>query len=264
VITRARETAPLLFGPEKRVSNVHHLWSLLSGRNPNDTLVMTDGKTHRSPKLTITRIISLASLLLAIIAVFLALKKPQALNTPQTPTAVAANAQSFQSKVDQMAQAQVQGQSGAEVHLTAGEVSAAFAQASDQGNASPAVTTPSAATPAPAASADASAALVSGSFDPANMPEPVVTFEGDQVKGQFLTEVGGKKVYVTVAGHLGAKDGYANFQPTEFKVGDLNVPVSLVNDALQKKMLEQRDKLKLPDYISDIRVENGELVVKQK
>ena len=69
---------------------------------------------------------------------------------------------------------------------------------------------------------------------------------------------------MTIAGRLGSKDGYASFDPTEFKVGDLNVPVSLVNDALQKKMLEQRDRLKLPDYVSDIHVENGQLVIKQK
>src|SRR6266480_7629558 len=67
-----------------------------------------------------------------------------------------------------------------------------------------------------------------------------------------------------LAGHLGAKDGYATFEPTEFKVGDLNIPVSLVNDALQKKLLEQRDRLKLPEFVSDVRVENGELIVKQK
>jgi len=96
------------------------------------------------------------------------------------------------------------------------------------------------------------------------MPEPIVSFDGDQIKGQFLTQVAGKEVYVTIAGHLGSKGGYASFDPTEFKVGDLNVPVSLVNDALQKKLLEQRDRLKLPDYVSDIHVENGELVVKQK
>ena len=47
-------------------------------------------------------------------------------------------------------------------------------------------------------------------------------------------------------GRLGEKDGYATFDPTEFKVGDLDVPVSLVNPALQKKLAEQRDRLKLP------------------
>ena len=61
-----------------------------------------------------------------------------------------------------------------------------------------------------------------------------MNFEGDIARGQFLTQVAGKDVWVTLAGHLGSQDGYATFVPTEFKVGDLNVPVSLVNDALQK------------------------------
>jgi len=52
-----------------------------------------------------------------------------------------------------------------------------------------------------------------------------VNFSGDVVRGQFLTQVAGKDVWVTLAGHLGSNDGYATFAPTEFKVGDLNVPV---------------------------------------
>jgi hypothetical protein len=110
---------------------------------------------------------------------------------------------------------------------------------------------------------DIAAALNAADGEP-SVGEPVVTFEGDLVRGQFLSELGGKKVYITVSGHLGSKDGYATFDPTEFKVGDLNVPVSLVNDALQKKMVEQRDKLKLPDYVGGVKVENGELVVTKK
>ena len=65
-------------------------------------------------------------------------------------------------------------------------------------------------------------------------------------------------------GHLGSKDGYATFDPTEFKVGDLNVPVSLVNDQLQKRLGEQRDRLKLPDSVSGLKVENGEVVLSNK
>jgi len=74
----------------------------------------------------------------------------------------------------------------------------------------------------------------------------------------------GKDVWVTISGHLGSKDGYATFDPTEFKVGDMNVPVSLVNPTLQKKLAEQHDQLKLPDYVGDVRVQNGELVMQQK
>ena len=79
-----------------------------------------------------------------------------------------------------------------------------------------------------------------------------------------MTKIAGKDVYVTLAGHLGSKDGYATFDPTEFKVGDLSVPVSLVNDALQKKLGEQKDRLKLPDNVGEMKVENGQLVMTQK
>jgi hypothetical protein len=91
-----------------------------------------------------------------------------------------------------------------------------------------------------------------------------VKLEDDIVKGQFQAEVAGQKVYVTVAGHLGAKDGYATFEPTEFRIGDMKIPVSMVNAQLQKKMSEQRDRMKLPDFISDVSVKNGELVIKRK
>ncbi len=91
-----------------------------------------------------------------------------------------------------------------------------------------------------------------------------MSFDGDVAHGQFLTQIAGKDVWVTLSGHLGSKDGYATFDPTEFKVGDLNVPVSLVNDALQKKLNEQRDRLKLPDNVGGMKVENGELVMTQK
>ncbi len=91
-----------------------------------------------------------------------------------------------------------------------------------------------------------------------------MNFDGDVARGQFVTQFGGKDVYVTLAGHLGSKDGYATFDPTEFKVGDLSIPVSLVNDALQKRLTEQRDRMKLPDNVDGIKVENGELVMTGK
>jgi hypothetical protein len=80
-----------------------------------------------------------------------------------------------------------------------------------------------------------------------NIKDQKVTYEGDMVHGQFLTEVAGKDVWITISGHIGQKDGYATFDPTEFKVGNMNVPVSLVNPLLQRKMLEERDRLKLSE-----------------
>ena len=80
-----------------------------------------------------------------------------------------------------------------------------------------------------------------------NIKDQQVTMEGDVVHGKFLTEIGGKDVWVTISGHMGEKDGYATFDPTEIKVGDMEVPVSLVNPALQKKLAEERDRLKIPN-----------------
>ena len=97
-----------------------------------------------------------------------------------------------------------------------------------------------------------------------NIKDYQVSMDGDIVRGQFLTQIAGKDVYLTLAGHLGAKDGYATFDATEVKVGDLSVPASLVNEVLQKKLAEQRDQLKLPNNVKDLKVENGELVFVEK
>jgi len=188
-------------------------------------------------------------LIALIVAVFLLMKKPEPVAKPQDAATVAANAQSYQTKLQQLEQAKEQGQSQAEVHLTAGEISAAITQAG--------------AIPAPAIETPA-LAPGSATAEQPKVTDYQVSFEGDIVRGQFSTEVAGKQLYVTIGGHLGARDGYATFDPTEFKVGDLSVPVSLVNDQLQRRLQEQRDRLKLPDFVGDVRVQNGELVIKEK
>lgn len=216
-------------------------------------------KSDGTGKIGLGRILSIGTLLIAVAALMLALKQPQPVATRQSPAEIATNSQSFQTKVSQLELAQAQGQTGSEVRLTADEIGAAIAQAE---RAMPSLPAQGKAPGAAGPPADTAAAP--SSVETVSVDEPVISFEGDIVRGQFVTEVAGKKTYVTVAGHLGSKNGYATFEPTEFKVGDLKVPVSLVNDALQKKMLEQQDRLKLPDFVSDVRVENGELVVKQK
>lgn len=231
-------------------------------------------------KLKIDRIISISTLIAALVAIVLVLKRPAPVAQPQAPTAIAAHAQSFDEKMAQLQQAapfspQAQSGSGAaaqtssqtspsrssspsqpaagfseqpksEVRLSSDEVGAALAQALGAAGSS-------------ALSADSNI----GSDAPA-IKDQQISFDGDIVHGQFLTEIAGKDVWVTVSGHLGSQDGYATFEPTEFKVGDLSIPISLVNPALQKKMAEQRDRMKLPDYVGGVKVENGQLVMQQK
>jgi hypothetical protein len=219
-------------------------------------------------KIKLDRIISMATLSASVIAIFLVLKKPEPVAHPQTPADINANAESFGQKMEQLEQAAQQPQSSsgtsyqttasqnqqatsssppkAQVRINSDEISAALTRA--VGAATSGELTP-----------DSNV----GSSAP-TIKDQQVSFEGDVVHGQFLTEIAGKDVWVTVSGHLASKDGYATFEPTEFKVGDLNVPVSLVNPALQKKLAEQRDRLKLPDYVGDMKVQNGELVMEKK
>jgi hypothetical protein len=219
-------------------------------------------------KFKIDRIISIATLVASLVAIVLVLKKPAPVAPRQAPAAIAAHAESFDQKMAQFEQQTQQSPAAgsseasrpdagpasspasqapkAEVHINSDEISAVLAQS--LGTAGASGLTP-----------DSNV----GSGAPA-IKDQNVSFDGDVVHGQFLTEVAGKDVWITISGHIGEKDGYATFDPTEFKVGDLSVPVSLVNPTLQKKLAEERDRLKLPDNVGGVKVENGQLVMKQK
>jgi hypothetical protein len=222
-------------------------------------------------KFKLDRIISIATLVASLVAIILVLKKPAPVAHPQAPAAIAEHAQSFDQKMarfEQEAQQETQPSSGspdtsqaaaspssspssqnpkAEVHINSDEISAVIAQSLGNAGGISGLT--------PNASVGSSAPTIK---------DQQVSFDGDVVHGQFLTEVAGKDVWVTISGHIGEKDGYATFDPTEFKVGDLNVPVALVNPALQKKLAEERDRLKLPDNVGGVKVEKSELVMQQK
>jgi hypothetical protein len=206
-------------------------------------------------KWKLDRIISLATLASSLIAIYLVLKKPQPISHPIPAPVAAEKVQSFQDKVQQLDQPRTPGQPPAEVHLSSDEISAAIAEA--------AATVPAAALSGPPTSVPSSADAPIAAGQP-EIKDYQVNLEGDVARGQFVTQIGGKDVYVTLAGHLGSQDGYATFDPTEFKVGDLEIPVSLVNSALQKKLAEQKDRLKLPEDVGGIKVENGELVMTGK
>ncbi len=218
-------------------------------------------------KLKLDRIISIATLVSSLVAIVLVLKKPAPVAQPQAPRAIAEHAHSFEQKMAQFDQetqqsapsdaspaqsSQTPAQPGsaaspkAEIRINSDEISAVLAQT--LGTAGTSGLTP-----------DSNV----GSGAP-NIKDQQISFDGDVVHGQFLTEIAGKDVWITISGHIGEKDGYATFDPTEFKVGDLSVPVSLVNPALQKKLSEERDRLKLPDNVGSVKVENGQLVMQEK
>jgi hypothetical protein len=216
-------------------------------------------------KWKLDRIISVATLAASLIAIILVLKKPQPVAPAQSPAAAAANVQSLENKLERLEQPKEPGQAPAQVHFSSDEITAALAQAAA---ALPATVPASAgaatqAGPTLPTTVPSSADVAIGEGEP-EVKDYKVNFEGDVARGQFVTQIGGKDVYVTLAGHLGSKDGYATFDPTEFKVGDLSIPVSMVSGALQKRLSEQRDRLRLPNDVGDIKVENGQLVATQK
>jgi uncharacterized protein YpmS len=192
----------------------------------------------------IARWIVLVALVLVVI---FALKKPDPPAPPLAPEAVKEQAKQFESKLQQIETAQQQGTTAdpEAMTFTSTEVNAFIQDATER------------------AKADASR---SGAAQENEVKNTQVAFTGDEVITQAVTERYGRDVYVTVRGRLAVENGYLRFEPTGFKVGDLSVPVSLVDPSLQKKLHdpETREKLKLPDFIREIRVENGQLKIVPK
>jgi hypothetical protein len=221
-------------------------------------------------QITGRRIFSAVMLLGCFITTYQLFSHPQPVAAPQDPTAVKANASSFDQKLDRLETPRTSGDAPAEVHFTSDEVSAEIAQSTSSpatvASTPVSASTPAAATTNPAKPAGNAPSSPDAAISPgqAQVKGYEVKLDGDVVRGQFVTEIAGKDVYVTLAGHLGSLDGYVTFDPTEFKIGGLNIPVSLVNSALQKKLIEQREQLKLPAGIASLRVENSELVITQK
>lgn len=208
-------------------------------------------------RLKLDRIISIATLIAAVVAIFLVLKKPAPVAQPQNPTVIVERVTSDQKTADPQAQPQPSQMSSP---TSISSPTPVFTTAAASSTPAP-LASPNSAPPAKAeevtstlskllgAAGGGLANLTPNSNVGSSMPnikDQQVTMEGDIIHGRFLTEIAGKDVWVTISGHMGEKDGYATFDPTEIKVGDMDVPVSLVNPALQRKLAEERDRLKIP------------------
>jgi hypothetical protein len=203
-----------------------------------------------------------------ILFIFVALRRPEPPSSPVAPETAKQDLQSFNDKMEKLASAHGAGEP-AEARFDSDEVNSAI-QNSMAGPEGPLASATASTAPVDAQTAAKSSggALTPESDVGGALPVQTVQvgFLADQVIGQFATKIYDKDVYITIAGRLGSKDGYVTFDPTVFKVGDLSVPVSLVNNALQKKLAEpeNRDKLKLPEYVSSLRIEDGQLVIAEK
>lgn len=210
--------------------------------------MMPDKKVSDKKPLSVWKIARWGALLVLVIIVIQILRKPKLLAPSPDPQKRAQLAQQFQQKLGDLESAKERGETGVEAQFTSEEISAAFV-------GDPA--TPPAAPQAPVIASD----------QPLPKAENAqVSFASDRVTAQFTSNLYGKDVVVTLSAHLRAEGGYLQIEPTEFKVGELAVPIGLVDSVVRKKLSEPqtREKLKLPDWVADVRVENGQLVVKEK
>jgi hypothetical protein len=99
-----------------------------------------------------------------------------------------------------------------------------------------------------------------------NVRDVKVQLIEDRVKAYVVFNVHGKDMTLQLEGRLSAQNGYLNFEPVSGQIGSLPIPQSSLESAVQRLMNspENREKLKLPPEITDLRIQNGEVVAVYK
>ena len=85
----------------------------------------------------------------------------------------------------------------------------------------------------------------------------------DRVQAYVLFEVYGKNLTLQLEGRLSSTGGYLRFTPVSGGIGSLPIPQSALERAVERMMDSpvNREALRLPRAISDLRVANGEIVI---
>jgi hypothetical protein len=197
-----------------------------------------------------------AAAIITLLMVFHAVPPPVIATSPQA-------AASVEQKVEAVEQAVASGQS-ATLRLDQAELNSYLASHLD---ISPAASTKSAPNSTP-------------SRDPTSSPTPPgspaeqveqmrssvrdvkVELVEDRVRAYVVFDFHGKDLTLQLEGRLASANGYLRFEPVSGQLGSLPIPQSALDTAVQRMMdaPENREKLKLPPEIADLRIENGELV----
>jgi hypothetical protein len=179
----------------------------------------------------VSRVISVSILALALIAVLMALRAPSATLVPVS----AQDVKSFDEKIVSLGQAHQQG-SPHTVHITETELTSKLQQGLDE------------------IPPDGGAVVLKAAS---------VQLEGDGFVGVFTLDASGKELYLTMTGTLGVLDGRLQILPSTAKLGSLPIPGVAFRRILQRQFdtPETRERLRLPEFIKDVHIENGELLV---
>jgi len=99
-----------------------------------------------------------------------------------------------------------------------------------------------------------------------NVRDVKVQLVDDRVKAYVVFDMHGKDMTLQLEGRLTAQNGYLRFEPLSGQIGALPIPQSTLASAVQRLMdsPENREKLKLPPEITDLRIQNGEVVASYK
>ncbi len=90
-----------------------------------------------------------------------------------------------------------------------------------------------------------------------------VGLEDDHVRTYVAFQLYGKDMSFELEGILGAADGYLRLSPTAGRLGSCPLPASTLTAAVRRlfESPQNRERLRLPDYVSNLAVANGELQV---
>ena len=200
------------------------------------------------------RIFRWCILAVLVLAVALALKRPGHVPEIPDPLEVAEKAREFESKLQQLQEAKNRGESGTQVTFSANEVNAFLAQSM--------VSQIGATAPGAAPSTDNSSA----NPNQGAIKDFRIGLDADTAVGFFFVDFHGKDLAITMSGRPGTTNGYLTFSATAFKVGSLSLPVMFVDPVLQKKLQEPpaHERLKLPEFISDLSVQQGQIVLTER
>jgi hypothetical protein len=212
-----------------------------------------------------------------VLVIVLILHKSPAPDVRRDPAAAARVEQKF-AAVDQ---AKAQGQPPAQVQLDSTELNSYLAQnleipdAQSSASAPPSITRSGSPTQVPASPAEPGAM---STLQNQNQNQPSleeiqssvrdvkVDMDGDLIKAYVIFNVHGEDLSLELDGHLGAENGYMKFEPVAGKLGSLPLPQSMLDAAVNQLMNspENREKLRLPDDVSDISIQNGQAVLSYK
>jgi hypothetical protein len=89
---------------------------------------------------------------------------------------------------------------------------------------------------------------------------------GDLFKAYIVYNFHTQDLSLELNGHLHAEGGYLKFEPVSGSLGSLPLPQSVLQSAAQQLLdsTENREKLRLPQDVTDIQIVDGQIVASYK